>query len=240
MAQPHLQHGGGFAQQHGTSSERDDSHKEHAPSRTSAVADAETTVAPVADQIFVAATAPTTAAALPRDVHPGQIVSQIAHQAELFHLPGNKGVRIQLHPEDLGGVQVTVRYGAGGGLELHINVEHAATGSLVEAGWTQLRDALATQGISPDRLVMSITSPGGANHLDFSSSGGGTFRSDPGFASFAQGGQSGQQRDQTGGGDGSSAARRWVTGADPVSSSDDLLRAASAQTGAASRIDYRV
>src|SRR5204863_10022904 len=125
-------------------------------------------------------------------VHPGEVVSQIAHQADLYRLPGNRGVRIQLHPEDLGGVQVTVRYGAGGALQLHINVEHAATGALVQAGWSELRNALATQGISPERLVMSVTAPTSSSQLDFSGGGGGR-QTDPGMASFAQS-QSGQQR----------------------------------------------
>jgi flagellar hook-length control protein FliK len=170
-------------------------------------------------------------------VHPSQVVSQIVHQAELFRLPGNKGLRIQLHPDDLGGVQVTMRYAAGGGIELHINVEHAATGSLLQSGWTELRDALATHGITPDRLVMSVTAPIDAGQLDFSSNGGGSYRSDPSLTSFMQGGgQSGQQRQD--GGDDARVWRGWNGGAvEPVTSSDDNSRAAT--SSAASRIDYR-
>ena len=192
------------------------------------------------DQTFNAAMAQASApAAAPVQAaapHPSEVVSQIVHQAELYRLPGNRGVRIQLHPEDLGGLQVTLRYAAGGGLELHINVEHAATGALVQAGWTELRDALATQGISPDRLVMSVTGPDSANQLDFSSSGGGTNRSDAGLAQFGQGGQSDRQHQD--GGDDARFSRAWNGRLESTSAADDTPRVAS--SGAASRIDYRV
>ncbi len=179
------------------------------------------------------ATLATSPTALPPHVRPAEVVSQIAHQADLYRLPGNRGVRVQLHPEDLGGVEVTLRYGAGGALQLHINVEHAATGSLVQAGWSQLRDALATQGISPDRLVMSVTAPASGSQLDFSGGGSGR-QTDPGMASFAQS-QSGQQRqdnsEQTG--------PRGRGGApDFTSPSDDSPRVVS-PSAPTSRIDYR-
>ncbi len=162
---------------------------------------------------------------LPPQVRPAEVVSQIAHQADLYRLPGNRGVRIQLHPEDLGGVEVSLRYGVGGALQLHINVEHAATGSLVQAGWTELRDALATQGISPDRMVMSV--------IDFSSGGNGR-QTDPGTAGFAQS-QSGQQRQDT---PEQTGQRGWNGAVEPISPADDSPRVAST-TAATSRIDYR-
>jgi flagellar hook-length control protein FliK len=166
------------------------------------------------------------------------VVSQIAHQAELYRLPGNKGVRINLHPDDLGGVQVTLRYAAGGSLELHINVEHATTGALVQAGWGQLRDALATQGIGAERLVMSISGPSGANQLDLSSNGGGSNR-DAGPAAFTQGGDSNQQRQDSGSGtENARGPRGWNTRTDSSTTADDSPGAAS--IAAASRIDYRV
>jgi flagellar hook-length control protein FliK len=174
-------------------------------------------------------------------VHPGEVVAQIAHQADLYRLPGNKGVRINLHPEDLGGVQVTLRYAAGGSLELHINVEHATTGALVQAGWTELRDALATQGIGPERLVMSITGPSGANQLDFSSNGGGSNRPDSGLAAFTQGGDSAssqQRQDNGSGAENWRAGRGWSNGVDSPSASDDTPRSSSGVS--TSRIDYRV
>ena len=182
-------------------------------------------------------TAPGSAPADVTAVPPSQVVSQIAHQAELYRLPGNRGVRIQLHPEDLGGVQVTVRYAAGGGIELHINVEHAATGTLVRAGWAELRDALSTQGIAPDRLVMSVTGPHTtASQADVSSAGGGSYRPDGGLAQFGQGGQSHGQRHD--GADDARFARAWSARVDPTPATDDSPRVAI--SSAASRIDYRV
>ena len=201
------------------------------------------TSAPVADETMLAATTATPAnqqASTPAaQVHPGDVVSQIFHQADLYRLPGNKGVRINLHPEDLGGVQVTLRYASGGSLELHINVDHATTGALLQAGWTQLRDALTTQGIAPERLVMSVTGPSGSNQLDLSSNSNGSDRRDPGLAAFTQGGDGGQQRqDAEGNADGTSGRRGWSTSPDALPTSDDTLRVASVTS--ASRIDYRV
>src|SRR5437660_2938219 len=157
----------------GDSSDSGDRH-EHASSRTSSLGDSSTSqaTAPASEQTFAATVASTSAPAQSSAAQPSQVVSQIARQADLYRLPGNRGVRIQLHPDDLGGVQVTLRYAATGGLELYINVEHASTGALVQSGWTELRDALATQGISPDRLVMSVTGPSNPSQLDFSSNGG--------------------------------------------------------------------
>jgi flagellar hook-length control protein FliK len=195
-----------------------------------------TPVTAAPDAAMAAATGATLASspiALPPHVRPAEVVSQIAHQADLYRLPGNRGVRVQLHPEDLGGVEVTLRYGAGGALQLHINVEHAATGSLVQAGWSQLRDALATQGISPDRLIMSVTAPASSSQLDFSGGGSGR-QTDPGMANFAQS-QSGQQRqdnsEQTG-------PRGWNGAIESTAPSDDSPRVAS-PSAPTSRIDYR-
>jgi flagellar hook-length control protein FliK len=191
---------------------------------------------PTAAAPLAGAHVPTPAAQAPA-VHPGQVVSQIAHQAELFRLPGNRGVRIQLHPDDLGGVQVTLRYAGSGSLELHINVEHASTGALVEAGWTQLRDALATQGINPDKLVMSITAPQAAAASDFSSNNSSSgFQSDSGLASYTSGGDSGERRND-GGAEGGS--RRWSR-AETLSSTPSRDDTSTASVAASSRIDYRV
>jgi flagellar hook-length control protein FliK len=184
----------------------------------------------------------TNSAPLPQNVTPANVASQIAHQADLFRLPGNRGVRIQLHPEDLGGVQVTLRYaGNGGGIELHINVEHATTGALVQAGWSELRDALATQGISPDRLVMSVTGPNTATNLDFSSGNGGGYRPDQSPSGFTPNGQSGQQRNDANFGDDSRGSRGWQpANSGPTSTSPNDDASPSVHAAGATRIDYRV
>ena len=231
--QAQLQHSGEFQGGDGN-----DDH-ERLSARAEAVGDA-STPAPASDPDFAAtltAAVPKApaASAAPPSVHASEVVSQIAHQADLYRQPGSRGVRIQLHPDDLGGVQITVRYAASGGLELHINVEHAATGALVQAGWADLRDALATQGISPDRLVMSVTAAANASQLDFSSHGGGTYRSETGPGGFMQGGQFGQQRED--GADDRRVSRGW-NGTGPTSTSDE--NPGGAAPAAASRIDYRV
>ncbi|MBV9131825.1 MAG: flagellar hook-length control protein FliK [Chloroflexi bacterium] len=187
-----------------------------------------------------AAATPATPNAAPANAQATDVAAQIAQQVDFYRLPGNKGVRIQLHPEDLGGVQVTVRYAAGGNLELHINVEHAATGNLVQAGLSQLRDALATQGFQPDRMVMSISAPAAAGQMDFngSNSNNGSYRSDAGLTAFTQD-QSGHQ--QGSGGDDPRGPRGWsATAGESGSASDDSQRAGTSAPAATSRIDYRV
>jgi flagellar hook-length control protein FliK len=243
--QPHLQaNTDGSFQQGSQGSDSGDAHARHGSTAAGLTTDAAsaTTQTAAPDQTFAATAAAawtaTTAPAVPANVHPGEVVSQIAHQADLYRLPGNKGVRIQLHPDDLGGVQVTVRYAAGGGLELHINVEHASTGALVQAGWTELRDALATQGISPDRLVMSVTgpssAPGSSGQMDFSSNNNSnSYRSSDSSLS-GSGGEPGQQRHDGAPAEDARATRRWGAVADSNSSADETPRAS------ASRIDYRV
>lgn len=236
--QPQVQNGGrGAFHQEGESS--DARHQHTSTGAATLETPAATPTASAVDQAVSAAVASPSAPAAPESVHAGEVVSQIAHQADLYRLPGNKGVRINLHPDDLGGVQVTLRYAAGGSLELHINAEHAATGALVQSGWTQLRDALATQGISPDRLVMSVSGPTGSSQLDFSSnsSGGSGYRSDSSLAAFTQGGQSGQHRD-SGAGDEPRTSRSWNSTFESGPSADDTPRANS--VAATSRIDYRV
>jgi len=203
-----------------------------------------TTDTPSVDERVLTAAAPVTPSVMTpanttASVPASDVANQIAQQVDLYRLPGNKGVRIQLHPEDLGGVQVTLKYAAGGSLELHISVEHASTGALVQEGIGQLRDALATQGFHPDRLVMSVTAPASANQMDFNAStGGGSYRPDGGLASFMQGGQSDQQRDS--GGDTARGARDWSDASSPATASDTQAPAASSGSAASSRIDYRV
>jgi flagellar hook-length control protein FliK len=200
----------------------------------SASATTATEVAPNATFAAAASMATQNTAAVPADLQPAQVVNQIAHQADLYRVPGDRSVRIQLHPEGLGGVDVTLRYSVANGIQLHLNVEHAATGALVQAGWTDLRDALATQGIHANRLVMSISAPANASGLDFSN-GTGSHRSDSGLASFTQG-QNSQQRQET---QDQRAARGWNGTIDPIlpSSNDATPRVATAGAG---HIDYRV
>src|SRR5579859_2455697 len=188
-----------------------------------------------------AATAAPTAAATANDPRADsqvvQVANQIAQQVDLYRLPGNNGVRIQLHPEDLGGVQVTLKYATGGSLELHITVEHASTGNLVQAGLDHLRDALATQGFHPDRMLMSISAPSAAGQMDFNSNNNSSNRSDPGLNAFMQNNQPGQQRS---GGDNQHNAPGWTSTSDSTSTSDDAPRSESVPVTGNSVIDYRV
>jgi Flagellar hook-length control protein FliK len=182
--------------QHGSQPESGDAPHDQQPP---ALAPDTDTADPPTSATPVLAPAVNTGSATAEAARPGDVVAQIAHQAELYRLPGGRGVRIQLRPEGLGGVEVTVRYGTMGALELHVNVEHAATGVLVQAGWTELREALSQHGISPDRLVMSLSGPdGGSLSSDSGSFGSGSgsgasFRSDAGPTGFGQSPSHGQQ-----------------------------------------------
>jgi len=225
-------------------------HARHTPDPIAPIATDTAVVqnATVSDAALVAAaatTAPLSGGPPLTPVGPSAVVSQIARHADLIRLPGNRGLRIQLHPDDLGGVQVTVRYSPAGGVELHINAEHAATGALVQAGWAELRDSLAIQGISADRLMMSVTAPSGAGQADLS--GGGGNRSDPSSYSSNQSSQASLSSQNSQNSQGQSrqdtpqqrAAQGWNGPLDPTSSPDGNPRVAAA-TAAPSRIDYRV
>jgi flagellar hook-length control protein FliK len=229
--------------QQGAGSQNNDQHHDGTQKSAPVAAAATDRAEPVPAHVYAEAAnaaAPTTppANAAPANPQAADVASQIAQQVDLYRLPGNKGVRIQLHPEDLGGVQVTVRYAAGGNLELHINVEHADTGNLVQAGLSQLRDALATQGFHPDRMVMSITAPSSANQMDFSgsNSNNASYRSDAGMTAFTQD-QSGQQRPDA---EDLRVPRVWSASAGSTTATDDSPRASTLASAAASRIDYRV
>jgi len=200
--------------------------------------------APASDAAVAAAAvlaAPVAMGPLPVQIAPSQVVSQIAQHAEVIRLPGNRGLHIQLHPDDLGGVQVTVRYSPGGGVELHINAEHAATAALVQAGWSELRDSLASHGITADRLMMSVTVPSTAGQADLS--GGDRDRSDPNAYGAGQSSLSSPDSQSQGQSRQDNAPQRtsqtWSGGLEPVASTDANPRVASA-TGTPSRIDYRV
>ncbi len=153
----------------------------------------------------------------PEQVRPSHVVGQIAHQADLYRLPGGRGVRIQLHPDDLGGVGVTVKYGMDGSV--------AATAELVQSGWSDLRDALSLQGIAPERLIMSVSGPGDAS----SSNSNNPFRSDAGQAGFSQAQQQQQERESARG-----SSRGWNG---PMT--NDLADDQREQVASTSRIDYR-
>jgi flagellar hook-length control protein FliK len=158
------------------------------------------------------------------EVQPAHVASQIAHQAELYRLPGGRGVRIELNPEDLGGVGVTIKYGATGGVELHIVAEQAATAQLVQSGWNDLRSALSLQGIAPERLIMSVSTPSESN-----STGSGS------QATFGQAGQSSQHHSDR---NEAKANRGWAgIGDAPINVSEDPRPSGAASS---SRIDYRV
>jgi hypothetical protein len=134
-----------------------------------------------------------------------------------------------------------VRYSPSGGVELHISAEHAATGALVQAGWGELRDSLASQGISADRLMLSVTGPTGAGQSNLSGNGGD--RSDPNSYSSNTTNQSSQgSLDSQGQSPQDNAQRRPSQGVsgpiDRISLADD--RPGAAPTATASRIDYRV
>ncbi len=157
--------------------------------------------------------------------------SQIARHADLYRLPGGHGVRIQLQPEGLGNVDVTVRYGPGHTVEMRLTVESASTGALVQAGWTDLRDALAAHGLAPDRLVVSVAAPVAAESSSFSGSGSGA-RQDAGAMGFGQG-SAGRQND----GEPRSAHSRVANMPEAQLTAAEDPRPGA---GESSRIDYRV
>jgi hypothetical protein len=116
---------------------------------------------------------------------------------------------------------------------LHVVVERAETGSLVEQGWTQLRDALTAQGLTTERLVVSVAgqvladaSPAIANGREGVNGEGAAF----GSGMPSSGGH--DRGDQRGGGHAAAAFGR--------SRESGSQEQPSAGHEKASRIDYRV
>ncbi len=170
------------------------------------------------------------ALARPEPAPPADVVAQVARQADLYRLPGGQGVRIQLQPEGLGSVDVTVRYGPGRTVELHLAVESTATGALLQAGWGDLRDALLAQGFSTDRLVLSVVAPSPA---DASGTQGGQTgaRADPGATGFGQ---------QPGGRQGGGERPAHTTPGAPTEPPGPTAEEPHPGAGPTARIDYRV
>ena len=175
-----------------------------------------------------APTAPTTADV---EVRKADVVSQITRHADLYRSPIGRGVRVQLQPEGMGLVDVTVRYIPTGGLELRMHAESAETGHLLESGSNSLRESLALQGLTAERVVVTFAANANNSNNNSQSFNGSSSDAAQGWSAQAQGNGNGRDAEgqrNTGPSDGGRV--RTDESSEPI----------ERQAPGLSRIDYRV
>ena len=87
---------------------------------------------------------------------PAEVMLEIARSAK----DGSMKLELQLEPAHLGKVQVTLQTDAAKQLQVHINVDQAASRQLIEQHLPQLRAALAEQGLDLGHFSMGTNSQG--------------------------------------------------------------------------------
>jgi hypothetical protein len=91
----------------------------------------------------------------------GGVVEQARPAVERW-LPGDatvvKALNVQLHPVELGGVDIRITLRAGS-LQLHMRFEHEKSAQSVRASKAELTDALIAAGLSVDNLVIDLLRP---------------------------------------------------------------------------------
>lgn len=100
---------------------------------------------------------------------PQQLGQQLA---QFTHRGGEQQIQLQIHPEKLGPLSVSLKVGEHGGTQAHFLSGHAQVRQVVEQAIPQLRDALADQGITlGDTSVGEQQSQGEPSFAEGDSSG---------------------------------------------------------------------
>lgn len=86
------------------------------------------------------------------------VVRQIASQMEASIQQGRSSIRIQLHPQELGGIDIRFASSAQG-VSVTVYAEQASTGRLLEAQLNQLRQSLNDAGVNLAQLNIHQESP---------------------------------------------------------------------------------
>lgn len=92
---------------------------------------------------------PSTAARLPEPVQ------RVAMAIRQLSAEGGQEVRLQLHPESLGRVEVRLAY-SGNEVRVHVTTETAPTGALIRKHQNDLRVALSEAGVAVGQLSVSV------------------------------------------------------------------------------------
>jgi len=86
------------------------------------------------------------------------VVRQIASQMEASIQQGRSSLRVQLHPQELGGIDI--RFASSSqGVHVTVYAEQASTGRLLEAQLNQLRQSLTDAGVNLAQLNIHHESP---------------------------------------------------------------------------------
>jgi len=86
------------------------------------------------------------------------VVRQIASQMEASIQQGRSSIRVQLHPQELGGIDIRFASSAQG-VSVTVYAEQASTGRLLEAQLNQLRQSLNDAGVNLAQLNIHHESP---------------------------------------------------------------------------------
>ncbi|MEW6504100.1 MAG: flagellar hook-length control protein FliK [Chloroflexota bacterium] len=94
------------------------------------------------------------------------MVRQIAGQMEASIQQGRSSLRVQLHPQELGGIDI--RFASSSqGVHVTVYAEQASTGRLLEAQLNQLRQSLSEAGVTLAQLNIHHESPSHQPHSGF-------------------------------------------------------------------------
>jgi len=115
----------------------------------------ETGVHPVQDY-FQPVKTPNQTPYVPRMVH--VILGQVVQKARLLVTPGITEMQIQLKPEFLGKLDLSIS-SENGQVTARFNAENYRVKEVIEANLNQLRDALAEQGVKVDQLQVNVGTP---------------------------------------------------------------------------------
>lgn len=88
------------------------------------------------------------------EVNPAQVVAQISHAVQTTYRGGQE-MQFQLNPPDLGAVRVDVAV-HNGVLSARLEVQSPTTQQMLTDNLSQLKDSLAQQGVSFDRIDVHL------------------------------------------------------------------------------------
>lgn len=105
------------------------------------------------------------------------VVQQVVRQINSRIKSGSTSMRLQLNPQELGGIEVEL-VSSSHGVQVTFFAEQASTGRLLETQLNQLRDSLVDSGVQLSGLNIG--------HHNMQGQKGGTFSQDTNFAPFTQ------------------------------------------------------
>ncbi len=96
---------------------------------------------------------PESPAQFPKTAH--EIIGQIVQKAKIISTPGVTKMQIELKPEHLGKLNLSIT-SENGSVTARFNAESHQVKSVIESNLNVLRDALAEQGVKVDQLIVNL------------------------------------------------------------------------------------